>query len=126
VAGKVGRPRKVDKYGGHIARAEDLIADRLPDLVENLFRLAEGVEVQKADRTGKPYVYSQPPDREANVYLINRILGKPKERIEHSGDDGGPLQAEVISGASTHELNALSTLLARLVERGAGEPETPG
>lgn len=80
--GQRGRPRKADKYGGHILAAENLIADRLPDLLENLFRLAEGVEVQKADANGNPRVYSQPPDRQANEYLLNRIMGKPTERVE--------------------------------------------
>lgn len=30
-------------------------------------------------------------DRQANEYLINRLLGRPAEKVEHSGPDGGPV-----------------------------------
>jgi hypothetical protein len=82
-----GRPRKADKYGGHVAAAEDLIADRLPALLDRLFELAEGVEVQSEHPNGSIRVYSRPPDREAIRYLLDRIMGKPIERREeeHSG-----------------------------------------
>lgn len=33
-----------------------------------------------------------PPDRNANAYLVDRILGKPTETHEHSGEDGGPIK----------------------------------
>ncbi len=86
-----GRPRKTDKYGGHIAQIEDMIADRLPSLVENLLELADGVTVQEVTAEGGVRVYTRPPDRQANEFLINRILGKPTERRELTGADGDPL-----------------------------------
>jgi hypothetical protein len=85
-----GRPKKADKYGGHIAQAEDLIADRLPSLIDNLFSLADGIEVQEETPNG-PRIYSRPPDRQANEYLVNRIMGKPIDRRELTGKDGEPL-----------------------------------
>lgn len=93
---KVGRPRKAEKYGGHIARAEDLIADRLPQLVENLLKLAAGVLVQETDRDGGVEVFTKPPDRAANEYLINRILGRPTDQVEVSGPDGEALAERVL------------------------------
>lgn len=85
-----GRKPKAMKYQTEIARAEKQIGDRLPLLVENLIRLADGVTVQKETIVGT-VVYTEPPDRAANVYLIDRILGKPTERHEVSGQDGEPL-----------------------------------
>jgi hypothetical protein len=78
-----GRPKKTEKYGRHIVEAEDLIADRLPELVENLFVLAGGVRVQEENANGGVYTYTKPPDYKSNEYLINRIMGKPTERYEH-------------------------------------------
>jgi hypothetical protein len=88
---KRGRPRKTDLYGGHIRAAEDQIADRLPALIDNLFRLADGVTVQEEDDNGKERIYSKPPDRASNEYLLNRIMGKPTEIQEVSGPDGEAL-----------------------------------
>lgn len=78
-----GRKRKSDKFAGQIARAEKRIADRLPEIVDTLLELAAGVEVQSVDEeTGGTKVYSKPPDRQAAEYLLNRIMGKPTERVE--------------------------------------------
>lgn len=94
----------------------------LPELLDNLKKLADGgyerVE-QKFERQtivpprgaldidGKPILpYEEmvlieqkvevaEPDRAANEYLINRLLGKPTERKELSGPDGGSIKAYV-------------------------------
>jgi hypothetical protein len=79
-----GRPRLAERYGGHIRRCEDLIADRLPKLIDNLFALADGVTVTEATEQGER-TYRNPPDRAANIYLIDRILGKPTALVEHAG-----------------------------------------
>jgi hypothetical protein len=93
--GGPGRPKKADKYKGKIERAEKQIADRLPDLIDNLFELANGVLVAEVNPvTGETNVYRKPPDYKANEYLINRIMGKPTERLEASGPDGGPIPLE--------------------------------
>jgi len=90
-----GRPRKAEKFAGPIADAEQQIADRLPDLIDRMFELADGVEVQEVDKkTGATKVYSRPPDRDAIRYLVDRILGKPTERQEISGPDGGPIEMD--------------------------------
>lgn len=113
-SGGPGRPRKADKNAGAVARAEKQIRDRLPELVDNMFHLADGgyerVEEEWAP-AGSIYIGSGkeafklypdlPPDtlvlvkrkvsiadkdRAANVYLIDRIAGKPTERKELSGE----------------------------------------
>jgi hypothetical protein len=81
-----GRKRKAEKFEGEVAAAERRIADRLPRLIDNLFKLADGVAVERETRDGVE-VFESPPDRDANKYLIDRILGRPTERVEaeHSG-----------------------------------------
>jgi hypothetical protein len=82
-----GRPRKADQNAGAVARAERQIRDRLPSLIDNMLALADGVWVEEITLEGQRNVYKRPPDRAANQYLIDRIMGKPTERreIEHSG-----------------------------------------
>src|SRR5215216_620142 len=78
-----GRPSKRDKYAGAIARAEGRIAKNLSQYIANMEALADGVLVEEANTiTGMPQVYQRPPDRAANEYLINRIMGKPTERSD--------------------------------------------
>lgn len=87
-----GRPPKADKFAGAIAKAEGRIAKNLVRYIENMEALADGVWVEEIDKEGGRIVYQRPPDRQANEYLLNRIMGKPTERQEISGEGGGPLQ----------------------------------
>lgn len=92
-----GRKPRASKHAGAIADAEQKIADQLPKLVENLLKLAQGVLVQTEteDADGGPEIYLTAPDRAANVYLIDRILGKPTDRHEVTGEDGEPFKVYV-------------------------------
>lgn len=85
-----GRKPKAEKYETAIAKAEKRIVDRLPQLIDNLFALADGVTVQETLPDGTTNVYTRPPCRRSNEYLINRIMGTPTERkeVEHTGDLG--------------------------------------
>jgi hypothetical protein len=106
--GGPGRPKKADKYKGKIERAEKQIADRLPDLIDNLFELANGVLVEDVNPvTGETNVYRKPPDYKANEYLINRIMGKPTERQEISGIDGDSI--DLNHGVARSALDVLNT-----------------
>jgi hypothetical protein len=87
--GGPGRPRKAEKFAGPIADAEKRIAQKLPELIDNMFLLAHGVLVEKTTLTGGKIIFKEPPDYKANEYLINRIMGKPTERQEHSAPAGG-------------------------------------
>jgi len=77
-----GRPAKADKFAGEIARAERRIARRLVRYIANMEALADGVYQEEKSDNGSRVVYQRPPDRAANEYLINRILGKPTERSD--------------------------------------------
>lgn len=65
-----------------IQQAEGKIRDRLPWLVDQMMVLAEGVVIQKADKLGRPMIYEAPPDRAAIEYLMDRIMGKPKQPVD--------------------------------------------
>src|SRR5689334_21286008 len=77
-----GRKRKSDKFAGQIAKAEKQIADRLLDYVGNMEQLAAGIWVDEEGKDGERRIYLRAPDRQANEYLINRIMGKPTDRKE--------------------------------------------
>lgn len=92
VKGRSGGPRKgagrkpvgIKRvlHASPIQIAESKISEKLPWLVGQLFILAEGVEVQKTDRHGQLRTYTDPPDRAAIEYLIDRILGKPAQPVD--------------------------------------------
>jgi hypothetical protein len=77
-----GRKRKSDKFAGQIAKAESRIADRLLDYLDNMEQLAAGIWMDEVDKEGERRLYLRAPDRQANEYLINRIMGKATERRE--------------------------------------------
>ncbi len=85
-----GRKPNGEKYARPIAAAEKRIVDRLPQLVDKMLVLAYGVQVESINPiTMEAEVYREKPDRAAAEYLLNRIMGKPTERIENA--EGGPL-----------------------------------
>lgn len=49
-----------------------------------MFVLADGVMVEDdvPGEDGEPVRYTKPPDRQANEYLINRVMGKPTDKTE--------------------------------------------
>ena len=73
----------------------------LPDLLKNLKHLADGGHervTEKFDADGiliERKVEIADSDRNANQYLIDRLLGKPTERKELTGEEGGPLKVLV-------------------------------
>lgn len=95
-----GRKPKADKYRPQINRAEKRIVDKLPQLVDRMLDLANGIMVEDTnDLTGETKVYLRAPDRQAGEYLINRIMGRPTERHEVDGDIGGRLHIIIDDGA---------------------------
>ena len=74
-----------------VQKAEMYVADKLPMYLERLEELAKGVVVME-DRGGEQRVYVTPPDRASLEYLIDRVMGKPPQRYEVTGDEGGPLR----------------------------------
>jgi len=115
-----GRKPRAEKYAGPVAAAESRIVDRLPELVDNLFKLAEGVMVEKLDREGNERVFKTAPSLKANTYLIDRILGRPTRAVELSGPDGEavPVSLEALSTDGLNKLRQVAGELAQCRSRG--------
>ena len=96
-----GRKPKAEQFKVPIAKAEKRIADRLPQLIDNMMTLADGVRLVD-DETGA--VYQKPPDFKANAYLIDRIMGKPTERHEHDIDSEIAELLEVLTSRGKEEV----------------------
>lgn len=113
-----GRKKKAEVYGPEITALERRIADRLPQILDNLILLADGgfeqvnevyepaglIQITKEIVTAEGTVNVKErafpdlppeqlvcvrrtrsiaaPDRAANIYLMDRIVGKPVAAIE--------------------------------------------
>lgn len=119
VAGRSGRKPKAEKYIRPINAAEKKIADKLPWLIDQAMELAAGVSVEQTDGDSTK-VYLRPPDRQAIEYLVNRIMGKPVERQEQLGPDGGPV---IIRHRIEDLRNMAPEDLVRLHSETLGDPE---
>jgi hypothetical protein len=114
-----GRKPRSEKFQRPIAAAEKRIADRLPQIIDNLFLLADGGYLQvtetweaaglltsgQGEATVPAFPDKRPdelvltrstrsiaaPDRGANQDLLNRIAGKPTAALEISGAGGEPI-----------------------------------
>lgn len=65
-------------------------------IVEKLFELIEGVYVvNKLDKKGVAY-YKVPPNLQAIIYALDRVLGKPVAKTEHTEEKRGLLTVEHI------------------------------
>lgn len=78
-----------------IERAEMYIANKLPEYVAALEELALGVKVIGENKEGEPVVYIKEPDRQAAVYLVDRVMGKAQQQI--TGEGGGPIEIVAIT-----------------------------
>lgn len=79
------------------AEVEEFVQERMPILLARIWDLAMGVTVleEKIDETtGEvvPRIYRMAPDRQALQFLIENGIGKTPQRIEMTGEDGGPLR----------------------------------
>lgn len=91
-----GRPRKAVQHARPIAKAEKTLADRLPEVAEAMLQLALGVKCLEPDKRN---VYLKAPDVKAATYVLDRIMGKPTERTELTGNDGGALRIQAFEAA---------------------------
>lgn len=108
-----GRPTKdVTKLRAEIvAETEKVICDALPKLIANMIYLANGgyerVEEKHTDDEGlgilaltERKVSIAEPDRGANQYLIDRILGKPKQQVDVNDVTGVQADADPLAAAA--------------------------
>lgn len=67
------------------------MAAHLPKAIQNMIVLADGVTVEVEGEDGS-VVFQRPPDRAANEYLINRVMGKPTDKTEAEVNLSGGVQ----------------------------------
>jgi hypothetical protein len=100
-----GRKRKAVKNKESVDVVNAAIRERVPDLVANALKLAEGVPIQKVTPTGEPCVYKTPPSIKAIVYLLNRLIGEPVKAVTLKGDKDAPVVVKVLRGITMEELD---------------------
>lgn len=81
-AGRKPKGLKKALHQTPVQLAEAKIAAKLPWLVDKLLELAGGVQCERLLRDGTAVVYTEPPDRQAAEYLIDRIMGKPTQPVD--------------------------------------------
>lgn len=108
-----GRPTKTaTKLRAEIiAETDKLICDALPKLIANMIYLANGgyerTEDKHTDAEGlgvltltERKVSIAEPDRGANQYLIDRVLGKPKQQVDVNDVTSGQADADPLAAAA--------------------------
>lgn len=63
-------------------------------LVDKLFELIEGVQIVQKEGTHEVRYYKVPPNLNAIIYALDRVLGKPKQVSEHSEEKKGIILVE--------------------------------
>lgn len=102
------KPKVVKVAVSHLHAAVDLskcedietivlakLTEVAPKCIDNLVKLADGIIVKDVNLDGTVDYFETPPDRQANEYLLNRLLGKPTERKEVTGESGQPIAVAV-------------------------------
>jgi hypothetical protein len=101
-SGRKSKPR-INKESVDVVN--EAIRERIPDLVANALKLAEGVPVQKVTPDGEPCVYKTVPNIKAIVYLLNRLIGEPVKAVTLKGDKDAPVVVKVLRGITMEELD---------------------
>lgn len=104
------------------SKFDDKIVENWDDLMTALMDLARGIyrEDSKVDnRTGVETIriYKDKPDKEVAQYLVDRVLGKPKQKREEKENNDKPLVIQV-SKEIADKYNVKPT--SRTVASGAG------
>lgn len=60
-------------------------------IVDALIEDAKGLYEEKVTKDGTIKIFKNKPNYKASEYLFNQSIGKPKETVEMSGKNGGPM-----------------------------------
>lgn len=77
-----------------VVRAEEVLQEELDELILRAIDLAKGVLVQETVmEDGKPVerVYRMPPNPKVLMYVLDRVMGRPAQRIEMAGEGFMPV-----------------------------------
>lgn len=67
---------------------EKLNDEMLKIVIDSLYDLAKGVYVLEETQFGTVRRYKKEPNKEAGIYLCDRLLGKVPQAIKGTGDQG--------------------------------------
>lgn len=87
-----GAGRKKRQPGDDTVKALSRIKKLTPELVEALYGLAVGVWYLDDNLKGAERIYKTLPNYKALEYLLNHGIGKPSDRTEITGANGGAIQ----------------------------------
>jgi hypothetical protein len=69
--------RERERLAGEL---EDELVTHVRRCIDNLMALANGVMVKVETKDGTIDAFERPPDRLANEYILNRLLGRPPSK----------------------------------------------
>lgn len=64
-------------YPDELKKGRDIFGNFFPEAAANIVRLAEGFSYTALNKKGEAVTIDRPPDLNANIYIINRMLGVP-------------------------------------------------
>lgn len=100
------RPKK-EKYAGYIARAEDLLADYLPDAARAAIDIAAGRAVQHLINHKTGEVHEVPVDPATRLkavqFITERVAGKPESTKTHELGERAEGMFKVLIGGAADE-----------------------
>lgn len=101
---------KGKKTGGRRAGTPNRVNQEIKDLlnarvdfgavVDRLFELTQGVEVEQTGSDGESRIFSKPPDANAAKILLEYGFGKPSQSIEVSTPSGIQITRRIIDPAN--------------------------
>jgi hypothetical protein len=113
--------RLVEEHAGAVVRPYFRALGLDVDEDGNVTRLERGAIVVARDKEGNVHA-SDVEDLAAQItaaeHLLNRVYGKPRQQLEHTGPDGGPIEVKDAAGVdlrrlSDDDLKELEGLLRR-------------
>ncbi len=85
-------------------RLKELVAKHWDGLIESQIDKAKGIKIEALSRDGEIYYKDPGPDTFAAKILIEHSVGKPKEQIEMTGENGNPIELNVNIGKTIDKI----------------------
>ena len=70
-------------------RVIEKLHERIDPIIDSQINSAIGIILKKIDSKGLAHYLEEPPNTSAAKFLIEQAIGRPQEKIEHSGDTKG-------------------------------------
>lgn len=115
-----GRPTLAQQREKRVQQVQEQLKQLTPELYDLLTELARGVWYE--DSRGK--VYRVKPDRQAIETLLAYSVGKPADRTELSGPNGGPIQTTAADMTPEQRADAVRRLIESAQSRAAASMTT--